>query len=80
MSKETVNPNQQKVKQKKSKKKYGCLKGVLIFILVLLLLGGAVYGAAHMMLSRMDREELEDFRFEKGNGCHEYCFIWSGFT
>ena len=62
MSKETINPNQEKVKQKKSKKKYGCLKGVLIFILVLLLLGGAVYGAAHMMLSRINREELEDLK------------------
>ena len=60
MSKETVNLNQEKVKQKKPKKKYGCLKGVLIFILVLLLLGGAVYGAAHVMLSRINREELED--------------------
>ena len=55
MSKETVNLNQEKVKQKKPKKKYGCLKGVLIFILVLLLLGGSVYGAAHLMLSRINR-------------------------
>ena len=80
MSKETVNLNQEKVKQKKPKKKYGCLKGVLIFILVLLLLGGAVYGAAYVMLSRRFKCFSRSFRFEKGNGCHEYCFIWSRFT
>ncbi len=60
MSKEVKSPNQENVNPKKRKKKYGCLKGVLIFILVLLILGGCVYGAAHMMLSRLDREELND--------------------
>ena len=59
MSKESKRLNQTTTDQKKPKK-YGCLKGFLIMILVLLILGGIVYGAAHAMLSRLDREELED--------------------
>lgn len=60
MSTESQNPNQESAKQKKPKKKFGCLKGILIFVLVLLVLGGVVYGAAHAMLSRLDRQELTD--------------------
>lgn len=60
MSKENVELQQEEIQPKKRKKKYGCLKGVLIFILILLILGGVVYGAAQQMLSGINREELTD--------------------
>ena len=82
MSKESKRLNQMTTNQKKPKK-YGCLKGFLIVILVLLILGGIVYGAAHTMLSRLDREELEELNvsqeildLKKGMGGYEYCLIW----
>ena len=57
MSKDVKNPNKKKTKQPK---KYGCFKGILIFLLVLLILGGVAYGATSMMLSNLDRQELQD--------------------
>lgn len=59
MSKESKRLNEMTTNQKKPKK-YGCLKGFLIIILVLLILGGIAFGAAHAMLSRLDREELDE--------------------
>lgn len=41
-------------------KKYGCLKSFLVFVLVILILGGGVYAGAHYMLSKIDREQLND--------------------
>lgn len=60
MSKENLELQQEEIQPKKRKKKYGCLKGVLIFILILLIIGGVVYGAAQQMLSGINREELTD--------------------
>ena len=41
-------------------KKYGCLKSFLIMVLVLLILVGAGYVGAHFMLSKLDRQQLND--------------------
>lgn len=41
-------------------KKYGCLKGFLIFVLVVLILGGGAYAGVHYMLSKIEREQLND--------------------
>ncbi len=41
-------------------KKYGCLKGFLIFVLVVLVLGGGAYAGVHYMLSKVEREQLND--------------------
>ena len=41
-------------------KKYGCLKSFLIMVLVLLILAGAGYVGAHFMLSKLDRQQLND--------------------
>ncbi len=60
MSKERVEMQQEEKQPKKRKKKYGCLKGFLVLILFLLIIGGVVYGAAHKMLSNVEREELTD--------------------
>ena len=67
MSKERVEMQQEEKQPKKRKKKYGCLKGFLVLILFLLIIGGVVYGAAHKMLSNVIPE--------KRNGCDEHRLI-----
>ena len=60
-------------------KKYGCLKSFLIMVLVLLILVGAGYVGAHFMLSKLDRQQLNDLTIseevlsnKKGSGVSHY--------